>query len=146
MNDLIKPDFNKEQKFRTKGFVLSVFQMFPDYNEQMKDEENIRAYCRMYVKDIVTFDQSNYDERLEKVKKLVAVQNLSGLIGNYRNSIHALSAACGSMEKLNHDYRVAYPSHQGGTGALEHIKENKSDLTHEEQIERAKGLTGLFKK
>lgn len=135
----IKPDYNPEQKGRVKGFFKWVFMLYPGKCEKLKEPETLKNLMRIYSDDILRI--KNMNERFSKVKKLKQAGH-----DKYRFPDDAISKLTGEMQFLNHDYREVYPSHQKATGALEHIKENNSDLTHEEQIERAKGLTELFKK
>jgi hypothetical protein len=141
-----KPDYSLEQKHRVKNFVLSVFQLFPNYRQELTDEENVKSYCRIHAHKVVLFPPKNYQERLEKVEALVSQQNLQGLIGNYKNAVHALAAACGAMDRLNHDYRIAFPSHQGASGALQHIEDMRSMASTEEKaLSELDKLKGIFK-
>ncbi len=139
-----QPDnYSEDERFKVRAFVASVFQMFPDYHNENKKDSNFSAYCRMYAKEIIAFD--NASERLEKVKKLIAVQNMKGLLGNYKNSVQALAVACGDMDKLNHDYRTAYPSNQNSTGAIAMIEKQKA-IPKDEQLAKdtIKQLKDLF--
>ncbi len=139
-----KPDYSHEQKVRIKHFVISVFQLFPDYRGDLKSEDNIKAYCRIHADDIALFTPESYQDRLKKVSKLVASQNLKDLVGNYKNAIHALAAAAGDMEKLNHDYRTVYPNKtkvEGGLLKIKHLDSQASDQeTANKEIDKIKGL------
>lgn len=119
-------------KHKVKNFVLSVFQLFPNYKGELTDESNIKTYCRIHQHKISKFSDNNYADRLRKAEALISQQNLNGLVGNYKNAIHALAGACGDMERLNHDYRIAFPSNQGGTGALLAIENQSAQASDSE--------------
>jgi len=127
--DDAKPGYTKNERARVKAFVASVFQLFPNYSNELLHDDNFQAQCRIHAGNIINFQPDNYNVRLQHVKQLVAVQNMKGLLGNYRNSIQALSAAAGDMEKLEHDYSTAYP-HQPKEGDLQkRIEQAKKDAS-----------------
>lgn len=139
-----KPGYSDQQSVMVTNFVISVFQLFPDYRGDLKSEDNIKAYCRIHADDIALFTPESYQDRLKKVSKLVASQNLKGLVGNYKNAIHTLAAAAGDMEKLNHDYRTVYPNKtkvEGGLLKIQHQENQASDQeTANKEIDKIKGL------
>lgn len=143
-------DYTPEQKKRIHSFVLSVFHLFPDYGNELKNPDNMKFYCRQHADAINAMSSSDYQNRLAKVSKLVAAQNSKNLVGNYKNAIHALAAACGDYEKLSHDYHIVYPVGQGSTGALQAIKQLEAMPKDEEKqkanIERFSAeMSELFK-
>ncbi len=144
LNPKQSSQYSAEEKSYVRAFVGSVFQMFPNYNNELLKDDNFRAQCRMYAKEIIAMPASEYEDRLNKTKRLVSVQNMKGLLGNYRNSVQALAISAGDLEKLNHDYRIAFPSHQSGSGAIEGIKMIDSaasdDDTARAKIDEIKGL------
>ena len=114
--------YTKAEISTVRSFVASVFTLFPNYSNDLLKDDNFRAQCRMYAKEIIAMSPSEFEERLLKSKKLIGVSNMRGLLGNYKNAVQALAITAGDLEKINHDYRIAFPSHQKSTGAVEAIK------------------------
>ncbi len=112
-----------------RAFVASVFQLYPNYGGELLKDDNFKAQCRIHAPEIVKFQPDNYNDRLNKIKMLVAVPNFKDLLGNYKNSVMALAAAAGYMDKLNHDYHLAYPTQQKNDFSERHQKsiENQCD-------------------
>lgn len=139
-----KPDYSKHEKQRVSAFVASVFQLFPAYGGDLLKDDNFKAQCRIHADSIIKMQPDNYNERLDKIKQLIAVQNFKGFIACYKNSLMALAIATGDMDKLNHDYNLAYPTIKKNDDFHERLKiakESKSDIeTAKKNISRLKGL------
>lgn len=143
-NESKKDDYTIEQRQAVAFFVGKILEMFPNYRDEMRKTENFKAKCRFSAPRIVNFSGDEAKDRIEKIRDLVAVQNMRGLNGNYKSFEFALLCAIGDMDKLNHDYRLAYPTHNRNDDAIKRIEQQRENSSTQEkalsELDKIKGL------
>jgi len=123
MNELTNFNLNDSDREKTRIFVASVMQLY-NIDLDVRRMEGFSALCKAHHSEISKMTTTEYNQRLNKIKKITAVPNFKGLNGNYFTAQNALRIACADITLLNHDFYLIYP-HNVNNQALNDIRNSE---------------------